>query len=190
MKADETRWNDRYRNSKFPSTVNNLVENYCHLANPGLALDIAAGNGRNSRFLVENGFQVDAVDISSVAIEMIQVQNPAVNCFHEDLDGYIPKADGYDLIININFLDRVLFPHIKNALKKDGILIFRTFLDSHLHSQNQQDVRRAHYLKSNELLQEFIDLQIVLYREEDFVLVNGEKRETASLVVRKRSLTA
>ncbi len=189
MKDDEIRWNDRYLNSKYPSTVNDVVKSYYHLANPGKALDIAAGNGRNALFLAENGFQIDAVDISGVAIEMIQTQSPAVTCFHEDLDRYIPKPDGYDLIININFLDRALFPHIKKALKKDGILIFKTFLDSHLYSQKLHNVRREHYLKSNELLQAFIELQIVLYKEEDVVLLNGQKRESACLVARKRNLT-
>ena len=188
MKDDEIRWNDRYRNGKYPSTVSDEVKSYYHLANPGKALDIAAGNGRNALFLAENGFQVDAVDISGVAIEIIQAQNPAVNCYHVDLDSYIPESDGYDLIININFLDRALFPHIKKALKKDGILIFKTFLDSRFYSQNQHNIRRDHYLKSNELLQAFIDLQIVLYKEEDVVLLNGQKRESASIVARKTNL--
>ncbi|MBT3226887.1 MAG: methyltransferase domain-containing protein [Deltaproteobacteria bacterium] len=189
MKTDEIRWNDRYRNTRYPSTVNDVIKSYYHLANPGQALDIAAGNGRNALFLAENGFQIDAVDVSGVAIDLIQGQNPAINCFQVDLDSYIPKPEGYDLIININFLDRNLFPHIKKALKKDGILIFKTFLDSHLQSQNQQDIRKDHYLKSNELLLAFIGLQIVLYKEEDVVALNGQKRESASLVARKRNLT-
>ncbi|MFH2128827.1 MAG: methyltransferase domain-containing protein, partial [bacterium] len=134
MKTDEIRWDERYQNSRFPTSVSDVVKNHFHLANRGRALDIAGGNGRNALFLAEKGFLVDVVDISGVAIEMIQAQNPSIHCFREDLDGYIPKPDSYDLIINIHFLDRRLFPFIKNALKKNGILIFNTFLDSHFPS--------------------------------------------------------
>ena len=38
---------------------------------PGRALDIAAGRGRNSLFLAELGFEVDAVDVSDVAVETV-----------------------------------------------------------------------------------------------------------------------
>src|SRR3954453_21572120 len=38
---------------------------------PGRALDIAAGRGRNSLFLAELGFDVDALDVSDVAVEPI-----------------------------------------------------------------------------------------------------------------------
>ena len=35
----------------------------------GLALDVAAGTGRNAIFLAERGFRVVAIDISSIALE-------------------------------------------------------------------------------------------------------------------------
>lgn len=190
MKADETKWNERYRNSEYPLTVNDIVESYFHFAKPGKALDIAAGNGRNALFLAEKGFQVDAVEISGVAIEMIQTQNPAINCIHEDIDAFIPSPDSYDLIINVNFLDRRLFSHIEKALKKDGILIFRTFLDTHLKENIQPAIPKDKYLRSNELLQAFIPHQILLYKEEEFVWVKGARREVAALVARKRDHTA
>ncbi|NQU63736.1 MAG: methyltransferase domain-containing protein [SAR324 cluster bacterium] len=186
MKADEIKWNERYRTGKYPLTVNDVVESYFHFAEPGRALDIAAGNGRNALFLAENGFLIDAVDISGVALEMIQAKNPAINCLHEDLDTYIPDPESYNLIINVNFLDRRLFPYIQKALKKDGILIFRTFLDTHLMGTNQTNSRKNNYLCSNELLQAFISFQILLYREQEFVWANGLRREAATLVARKR----
>ena len=36
---------------------------------PGRALDVARGGGRNAFFLAEHGFDVDAVDVSDVAID-------------------------------------------------------------------------------------------------------------------------
>ena len=191
MKEDEIRWDERYQEKKFPETVNELVKTYSNLATTGgKALDVAAGNGRNSLFLVEQGFQVDAVDISKVAVDLIQSRSQAINGIHQDLDEYKPKPGLYDLIININFLNRRLFPHYKRALRKNGILIFNTFLDSHFLDSSSLDAphphsNRDHYLQTNELLHSFISLQVLHYSEVDVVWANGQKRKAARLVARK-----
>ncbi len=186
MKDDEALWDSRYRAKKFPDTANDLVRNFYHLAEKGRALDIAAGNGRNAFFLADKGFQVEAVDISGVAIDLIRTKNPDILSFHEDLNRYIPARDSFDLIININFLDRRLFPHIKRALRKNGILIFKTFLDSHFQNSSQPNSNIDHYLQSNELLHAFLSLQILYYREEEIVWSNREKRMEARLIARKK----
>ncbi len=186
MKSDEILWDDRYRGKKYPDTADDLIRNYCHLATRGRALDLAAGNGRNSQFLAVNGFKTDAVDISGVAIELIRGKEPEINCIHQDLDDFDIEPDSYDLIANVNFLDRHLFPHIRTGLKKDGILIFKTFLDTHFQYSAFPDSNRDHYLQSNELLHAFLSLQVLFYQEKEVIWPNGEKREEASLVARKQ----
>lgn len=185
MKEDEIRWDERYQVKKFPETVNELVREYSHLAVIGKALDLAAGNGRNAFFLAEQGFQVDAVDVSGVAVDLIQSKTPAINGIHQDLDHYTPAPGTYDLIININYLNRRLFPHIKRSLRKNGILIFKTFLDSHFPVAPESHTNRDHYLQANELLHAFLSLQILYYAEVDVVWSNGEERKEARLVARK-----
>ncbi|MBL3596611.1 methyltransferase domain-containing protein [Rhodovulum sulfidophilum] len=64
-------WNRRY------SETEQLfgIEPNIHLARelsdlpPGRALDLACGEGRNSFWLAERGWQVDGIDLSDVAVE-------------------------------------------------------------------------------------------------------------------------
>lgn len=185
MKDDEARWDERYRTKTFPDDADELVKRFSDLAKTGRALDIGAGNGRNALFLAEKGFQVDAIEISGVAVDLIRARSPKINCLQKDLDAYHPQPDSYNLIININYLNRRLFPHIRRALRKDGILIFRTFLDSHFQWGPQPNSNRDHYLQSNELLHTCLSLQVLYYEEKETVWANGELREEARLVARK-----
>lgn len=79
----------------------------------GRALDIGAGEGRNSSFLLERGYSVDAVDISLTALERLKVKhlkcNQALNCFNCELSQFKLEPDTYNLIIAdsvLNFVSR------------------------------------------------------------------------------------
>lgn len=68
----------------------------------GHALDCGAGYGRNSLFLAENGFNVDAVDVSSVACEQLQSEADARNLSVRAQVGDITSFDfpkNYDLVV-------------------------------------------------------------------------------------------
>ena len=69
--ADRNKWDQRYREGAYASRdypSEFLKQQLLHLK-PGKALDLACGAGRNSIFLAQNGFFVDAVDVSSVGLE-------------------------------------------------------------------------------------------------------------------------
>lgn len=65
----------------FPDT-----QKFYRLSRKGKALDIAAGLGRNSLFLAEKGFEVDAVELSDVAVEKLKNLHKNINVIQEDLD--------------------------------------------------------------------------------------------------------
>src|SRR3972149_1346901 len=79
---------------------------------PGRALDIATGKGRNAFFLARRGFQVEGVDISEVALQEAQKRaaerNLSVSFRQTDLDSVEFPEAAYDLILNFNFLQRSL----------------------------------------------------------------------------------
>lgn len=190
MKSDETRWNRRYSSGKkYPTEPHDAVVAYHSLAKKGNALDIAAGNGRNSCFLAENGFHVDAVDISSVGLKLIHQKNSTINTIHADLDEYRITKNRYDLIININFLDRRLFPRIKTGLKDSGLLIFQTFMDPRLTGATFDPQKVDRYLKPNELVHAFLSLHVLRYEEKEVTFSNGEILKAAMLVAKKESLS-
>mgnify|MGYP005733379009 CR=1 FL=1 len=93
---DRERWNARYAAGAYadrehPSDiVAQWVERHADYANgPGQALDLACGAGRNAYFLASRGFTVDAVDISSTALQRAAERTPkdlAIRWIEHDLD--------------------------------------------------------------------------------------------------------
>ncbi len=184
MEKDREKWNEKYLKIDGSTLEpSDIVKNFYHLAKKGKALDIATGLGRNAIFLAEKGFIVDAVDISDVAINKLkQLKHPNINPIQADLDFYNLKNSEYDLIVNINFLNRRLFPLIKEALKPDGVLIFETFLmDGNSHIKTKD-----YLLRPNELIHCFIDMRIVFYQEKTTTKITGEKSSVASLIAVKK----
>ena len=182
MISDKERWNKRHVEKPMRHTVEPLIEKYIGEAEVGEALDIACGIGRNTHFLAEKGFLVDAVDISDYALS--QVKNMAtIKKFEVDLDTHNLEINKYDLIVNINFLSRRLIPQIKEALRSGGVIIFETFIIAH--GEFTQPVNPEFLLRKNELLHAFIGLDIIYYEERNEVNLRGENTRVASLVARK-----
>jgi 2-polyprenyl-3-methyl-5-hydroxy-6-metoxy-1,4-benzoquinol methylase len=137
------------------SVHSEILENYIYLASKGNALDIACGNGRNSRFLAQKGFQVDAVDISDTVINHLAGKDPAINNICQDMDTWQIPQDHYQVIICIRFMDRRLFPMIQKGLKPGGVIIFESFIDE----------KKEYCLEPNELLEAFRSFRVVYYEE-------------------------
>ncbi len=135
--ADRIKWDSRYLENPGALAPSPLLTRFAPLATVGKALDLACGNGRNSIYLAERGFFVDAVDISTVATNRLAGKHPNINVICTDLDTWSVPQNRYELIVNIRFLDRRLFPMIRNGLKPGGVLIFESFLDG----ESVQDLR-------------------------------------------------
>ena len=63
-------WNNKYSTDEFiyTKTANRFVVELCSELAPGKAIDLAGGEGRNTVWLAEQGWQVENVDISSVGL--------------------------------------------------------------------------------------------------------------------------
>lgn len=152
----------------------------------GHALDIACGSGRNAIFLAARGFQVDAFDISPVALEQAAARarekSLSIAWQRADLQSaHFPGAT-YDLVININYLERSLVPRLVAALKPGGWLIFETFL---IDQQTIGHPKNPDYLLAhNELLNFFPGFRVYCYREGKFA-DNGEPSFRAGLLAQK-----
>ncbi len=146
--------------------VNEYVKKFA-TKNKGRALDIACGLGQNSLYLAELGMRVDALDISDIAIKRLP-SHPMIHPICMDIEDFEIESSAYEVIVCIDFLKRSLFEDMKNGLKKDGILIFRTFL-------KEAKINPMFTIAQNELLEAFWDLKIVYYeyipKSEQVVLV-------------------
>ncbi len=184
MEKDRIKWNDKYRNrpaSKHPSPI---VTEYCSLAPEGRALDLAAGPGRNSLFLAEKGFTVDAVDISDVAVDRLSGRHPKVNAILADLDRYEIPPEQYSLILNIRFLDRRLFPYIIEGLVPGGVVIFETYLEVR-NGDSGDTMKRDFLLRENELLHALLALRVIRYEERRTELERGPGWEAVFVGVKR-----
>ena len=173
---DRKKWDAKYLEKTGKSEPSSILVKYWSLAPGKHALDIACGNGRNSIFLAERGLTVDAVDISTVATRRLEGRHPNIHVICTDLDTWVIPPDRYDLIVNIRFLDRRLFPMIQGGLKNGGVLVFESFMDG---------VKDEYCLKQNELLCAFQDLRIVYYEEKEAEHHREKFDQVASLVAIK-----
>jgi SAM-dependent methyltransferase len=184
MKEDKQRWNEKYLVAPMPQETSEILIENIHLVTRGRALDIACGMGRNTHFMADSGFVVDAVDLSDYALSKIR-QDDKINKIDADLDTYVFEEDAYDLILKINYLDRKMFPGIINALKKEGIFIYETFVKTETGEGYHNPTNPDFHLDRDELPKAFGALEILFYKEQDAINLRGEKVRVASFVGKK-----
>ena len=181
---DKEKWNSKYASHEHlteKKPVEWLKDHADMLNGKGLALDIASGEGRNAVFVAEKGYQTVAVDISAVGLEkarcLADEKGVTIETCVADLDKWEIKQNAFDLIICFNFLDRRIFPAIKNALKPGGLIFYETFTVDYLKYSN---FKREWVLEHNELLDTFKELRILNYRE-----IDAKDKALASLIALK-----
>jgi SAM-dependent methyltransferase len=151
----------------------------------GKALDIASGTGKNSLYLAKHGFEVDAYDISNVAIDFIKEKNiQNITTHMVDLEGFVPLSNIYDLVVMTNYLDRNIIPHLLNALKQNGILYIETYM--HDESNTKPNSNPKFLLEKNEL-KNFIDSNYTIIEYDEFNNDNKElyRMKKQSIIVKK-----
>ncbi len=187
---ERIRWNKRY-SLEGPEAFGRepsdwLVDHADLLINEpkGPALDVACGNGRNAFYLAELGFSVDAVDISDEAVtwlaEQVKQHKWSVYPKRMNLESDPLPTSKYQVIVNINYLERSIFSALKDALLPGGLLVFETLTKDQIYILGSQ-INPDFTLDHNELLKHFSDMRILTYREETL-----EKKAVASLVARKK----
>jgi 2-polyprenyl-3-methyl-5-hydroxy-6-metoxy-1,4-benzoquinol methylase len=139
VEADRIKWNQRcgseatYLGVRPSPFLSQEIDRILRLAPGKRALDIACGEGRNSVFLAQQGFQVTGLDISDVglgkAAQRAEEAGVLIDFQQVDLDEYRFTGQ-FDLIINFNFLLRGLIPETVNALSPGGLLIIDTIMES------------------------------------------------------------
>jgi SAM-dependent methyltransferase len=180
MRRDRIKWNEKYRQQDYPTEPSGIVKEFFSMAPGRAALDIAAGSGRNALFLAEQGFGVDAVDIAEEGLALFAGRHASIRPICADLDTFDIPTGRYDLILNILYLNRRLFPQIREGLKAGGLLIFETLLETPERAGNGEHCR-DYFLRPNELLHSFLSLRVLHYREER-ATSQAEGRRLASMV--------
>ncbi len=164
------KWDKNYRSctSEFPQAAEVLLQNQYLLPSQGTALDLACGRGANAICLAENGLSTSAWDISSVAIEHLtdkaKENNLTINSEVRDVSQNPPDPNSFDVIVISRFLDRNIITGIRNAIKRNGLIYYQTFIKEKVDSIGPGNP--DYLLDKNELLKLFNDWYILCYREE------------------------
>ncbi len=181
---DRIRWNQRY-SSGWQSSLHKTILDFYKLAKTGRALELACGTGENAVFLAKQGFSVDAIDISDVAIEkaksLAKKEDVNVNFINADLDCYQLPMQAYDLVIVFYYLNRNKFKEIEKALKPGGILIYETYNERY--TVIRQDFNRDYLLGLGELEKAFSDLDILCFKEPNHISTLVAKKIEVNLLV-------
>ena len=133
-KIDKHKWDRRYAEGEHADRLdpNDWLLRALALAGidngkGGRALDVACGIGRNALHLSSLGFEVDAVDISSVGLEKAAAlaleRGLKVNWLEADLELPFDPPAVYDLIVMFRYVNMPLLERLGNCLKPGGWFI-------------------------------------------------------------------
>ena len=163
------KWNAIYQEtSTEPRPAEVLKQHLYLLPESGHCLDLACGLGGNALLLAHAGLSVDAWDISSVALQKLELQAAlqgflAIQCRQVALHAHCLPSQHYDVIVVSRFLDRTLTDAIMASLKPGGLLFYQTYTR---HKLDHSGPSNPNYLLArNELLQLFSPLNIIYYQE-------------------------
>lgn len=183
---DRRKWDERYRSGAYlerthPSV---LLEEWLDRLPGGRALDVACGAGRNALYLATAGYEVDAVDISTAALERarqtaeelgVDIQWYARDLEHEPL----PEGS-YALIVWIRYANPRLLGEIAAKLSPGGCLVCEQHLASEEDVISPKQPRFR--VRSGELLKAAAGLGIRAYREGIVRDPDGRRTALAQLV--------
>jgi cyclopropane fatty-acyl-phospholipid synthase-like methyltransferase len=117
---------------------NPVLEKFINIIPKGKALDIGAGEGRNSIFLAQHDFAVEALDKIPEGLE--KCQNLAketglhINTIVQDVRNFDFQKEKYSLILAVASLDflkkteiEIIFNKIKKSLVENGFIFLSVF---------------------------------------------------------------
>jgi SAM-dependent methyltransferase len=185
--SERDAWYEKHRGKPAGEPEPFLVEMIPRISRGCIALDVAAGRGRNALAMARARIRVVAVDFSEPAMHVLadaaRRERFAVWPVVANLDSFHLKHESLDAIVNINFLDRALFPEFSRALRAGGVLIADTFTNEQASLGHPKNPRFL--LGHGELKELVAGLDIEHYREGLMSYSDGAKAFRASIVARK-----
>ncbi len=110
-------WDERYAGMDWPTEPDRTLVELVSSLEPGRAVDLGCGPGRNAIWLARQGWRVTGVDASTVGLaqarERAGREGVSLELVHADLLSYVPPPASFELVVvaNLHFApeDRELF---------------------------------------------------------------------------------
>jgi hypothetical protein len=126
-------WNAIYREGRdFNHAPSRFLVEMTAGSKPGVALDVAMGQGRNSLYLASHGWRVTGVDTSEVGIRQAREAAASaglpVEAVVADEDSWDYGVDRWDLVVLVySGCDAKLVASLRRALRRGGLVVFEGF---------------------------------------------------------------
>lgn len=189
MPANVGEWDARYREAAEnpPAEPASIVSEWLPLLPSGPALDIACGSGRHALLLAAQDRPVTAIDWSTAALDVLEnrarkaklyvrrtraaaLLEPAEHgkgellLIQANLEEVRLPVASFNLVLSVQYLQRLLFGQITSTLQPGGLLLFEAFTRAQLQYSNGPR-NPAHLLETGELRTAFPELHVLFYRE-------------------------
>jgi len=167
--TDRQKWNDRYSRDepRNGSPTPFLLRQKERLPQPGKALDLAGGTGRNALWLAEHGWDTTLADISAIGLQIASRQAARrglrLQTVEVDLGEQPPPQGPWDVIVVVCYLQRSLMDRFAQLLAPGGCLIYSQPTRRNL--ERHQKPPADFLLGDGELPQLCRGLEIVAYEE-------------------------
>jgi SAM-dependent methyltransferase len=167
--AEADRWDQVYATERhlFTTAPNALLVDVAGAMTPGRALDIGMGQGRNSVWLAEHGWDVTGLDVSGEGIRQAAMYQGRLRVEHVAAEDFAIGDEQWDLIAGI-YVHGVMLresARVIAGLRPGGRLVIEGF---------HRDVMKLGIdgltggllgYKTNALLRKYLELRIELYEE-------------------------
>ena len=130
LDADREEWDATYREGKdFNPAPNKFLVEMVKGRKPGLALDVAMGQGRNALYLASQGWRVTGIDISDEGLrqarEAAAARKLTIEAINANADTWDFGVEKWDLVVMIyaGADDKA----VKRSLKRGGLVVSEVF---------------------------------------------------------------
>jgi SAM-dependent methyltransferase len=136
LTAERERWNHSlldatWRRTRFNEQPNELLVQAVHGHEPGTALDVNMGEGRNALYLAQHGWRVTGVDIADRALDFAQQRarqlGVSLTTLEHDVNTYDWGVGQWELIVLCYADESSHVEQVRVALKPGGRVVFENF---------------------------------------------------------------
>jgi SAM-dependent methyltransferase len=186
-------WDERYsiKEYVYGTLPNEFFKEQIDKLKPGKILMVGEGEGRNAVYAARLGWQVDAIDSSSLAkekaIRLAEQNHVYINYQVGDIFSYDFPEKVYDAV-GIIFLhvkeSEILSRNVMDALKENGRIILELFSKNQLGKKSGGPQDLSMLCSIEQVQKNFSTLKHEILREENVLLSEGEFHQGEASVIR------
>ena len=190
-------WDERYsiKDYVYGTLPNEFFKEQIDKLKPGKILMVGEGEGRNVVYASKLGWQVDAIDSSSIAkekaIRLAEQNHVTINYQVGDIFSYDFPKYAYDAVgiifLHVNESEKeseVLSRNVMDALKINGRIILELFSKNQLGKKSGGPQDLSMLCSIEQVQKNFSALKHEILREESILLSEGEFHQGEASVIR------